>query len=79
MVNPAEIRRRIEAELPGASVIVEDTTGGGDHFSVHVTAEQFRSLSMVQQHQRVYKSLSDLMAGPGAPLHALALKTQAPA
>jgi len=79
MVNPDEIRRRIETELPGASVQVVDTTGGGDHFSVTVVAGEFKSLSLVQQHQRVYKALGDLMAGPAAPLHALALKTSAPA
>ncbi len=79
MVNPDLIRQRIEKELPGAKIEVTDTTGTGDHFSVQVVAEQFRQLPLVQQHQKVYKALGDLMAGPTAPLHALALKTSAPA
>ena len=76
MPDPADIKQRIEAAIPGASVEVEDYTGGGDHFSAVVTAEAFTGLSRIQQHRLVYDALG---ADVGGAIHALALKTQAPA
>ncbi len=78
MVDPELIRKRILAEMPDAQVEVADTTGGGDHFSVKVVSGAFRNLPRVQQHQRVYRALGELMAGSAAPIHALALQTSAP-
>jgi stress-induced morphogen len=70
-----DIRQRIEAAIPGARAEVQDTTGGGDHFSATVTAEAFAGLSRIQQHRLVYGVLG---AEVGGTIHALALKTQAP-
>jgi stress-induced morphogen len=71
-----EIKQRIEAAIPGANADVEDYTGGGDHFRATVTAEAFAGLSRIQQHRLVYDVLGDDVGGP---IHALALKTRAPA
>jgi stress-induced morphogen len=70
-----EIKQRIEAAIPGARAEVEDYTGGGDHFRATVTAAEFDGLSRVEQHRRVYEIFG---AEIGGPIHALALKTQAP-
>lgn len=77
MLNPDDIRARIEAALPGAHVEVVDTTGTGDHFQATVAAPQFEGRSMVEQHQMVYAPLRAEL-GSGA-LHALALRTFTPA
>ena len=74
MVSPEEIQRRIEAALPGAQVVVADTTGAGDHFDVQVTAVEFAGKGLVDQHRLVYGALGQLMPA----IHALALRTQAP-
>lgn len=74
MVSPEEIQRRIEAALPGARVVVADTTGAGDHFDVQVTAAEFAGKGLVEQHRMVYGALGQLMPA----IHALALRTQAP-
>jgi stress-induced morphogen len=74
--DATDIKQRIEAAIPGASAEVEDYTGGGDHFSAVVTAEAFAGLSRVQQHRLVYDALG---ADVGGAIHALALKTHAPA
>jgi stress-induced morphogen len=74
VLDPDEIRRRIEAALPGAAVEVRDTTGGGDHFEARVRAREFAGLSPVEQHRLVYAPLGDLLAS--GELHALALKTE---
>lgn len=74
MLDPEELRRRIEAALPGAEVTVRDTTGGGDHFEARVLAADFAGKTRVQQHQMVYAPLRDLLAT--GELHALALTTE---
>lgn len=77
MLNPDDIRAKIEAALPGAEVEVQDTTGTGDHFMARVVAPQFEGRSMVEQHQLVYAPLRAEI-GTGE-LHALALQTFTPA
>ena len=74
MTTPEEIRRCIEAALPDARVRVADTTGGGDHFDVAVSAAAFAGKTMVEQHRLVYGALSGLMP----QIHALSLHTTAP-
>ena len=74
MVDPAEVRSRIVAALPGANVEVADTTGGGDHFEVSVAAAAFAGLGLVEQHRLVYGALGDLMPR----IHALSLRTETP-
>jgi stress-induced morphogen len=75
MSDPNEIKRRIEAAIPGAHAEVEDYTGGGDHFRATVTAAAFEGLSRIEQHRLVYGVFA---AEIGGAIHALALKTQTP-
>ena len=41
-----ELKRRIEAALPGAEVQVDDLTGGGDHFR-HRARRRFEQLGEI--------------------------------
>jgi acid stress-induced BolA-like protein IbaG/YrbA len=75
-MEAAEVQRLIEAGLPGATVMVQDTTGGGDHFEALVVSEVFEGKTLVERHQVVYTALGDAMR---ARVHALALKTLTPA
>ncbi len=75
MPSAEDIKQRIEAAIPGAQAVVEDYTGGGDHFSATVTATAFDGLSRIQQHRLVYDVFG---AEVGGAIHALALKTQVP-
>lgn len=74
MVSVEEIKRRIEAALPGAKVRV-GTFSGDDHFEAVVEAVQFRGKSLVEQHRMVYAAVDGLLGGA---MHALALKTRVP-
>ena len=74
-ISPVEIRARIQAALPDASVSVTDTTGGGDHFAATVVSAAFAGKGPVERHRLVYAALGDAMRGP---IHALALTTKAP-
>jgi len=74
MMDPVDIRRRIEAALPGSRVTIRDLTGGGDHFEAVVVSELFSGKSLIEQHRMVYAPLRDVLGGV---LHALALRTSA--
>jgi len=76
MIDPNAIRERILGTLPGSDVVVNDTTGTGDHFEARVVSPDFAGKSMVQQHQLVYAPLQDWLKS--GELHALALKTYSP-
>jgi stress-induced morphogen len=74
-MDAVEIERLIKEALPGATVVIEDLRGDGDHYAAHVTAKQFAGMTRIQQHQMVYQALRGRM---GDQLHALALQTAVP-
>jgi acid stress-induced BolA-like protein IbaG/YrbA len=65
----AQVRDAILAALPGAQVSVE--ARGAGHFEVEVVSDAFAGLSRVKQQQRVYAAIAPLLAGDGAPVHAI--------
>ena len=67
-----ELKQMIQTGLEGSEVFVEDLTGGGDHFHVHVYYSGFEGKNTVQQHQLVYKTIGHHM---GNAVHALSIKT----
>ena len=75
MPTSQELQQRIEAALPGATVSVDDTTVGGDHFRAEVVSDRFDGLSRIQQHKLVYDVFG---AEVGGPIHALSIKTSTP-
>ena len=77
-MTPEDIRARIRTALPDAEVSVADTTGGGDHFSATVVSSAFADKGLIERHRLVYAALADVMRGPAAPIHALALTTETP-
>jgi len=74
-VSIDEVRRRIEAAIPGAKVQV-GTFSGHDHFEAVVEAAQFEGKTLIEQHRMVYAAVDGLL---GEAMHALALKTCVPA
>ena len=75
MPTADELKQRIEQALPGASVDVQDLTGGGDHFRAEVESDRFDGLSRIEQHRLVYDVFGDEVGGP---IHALSIKTSTP-
>ena len=74
MMHPDELKHVILAAMPGAKVEVSDLTGGGDHFRIEVTAQEFQGKLLVEQHKRVHEVLKDLM---DTRIHAVQIKTRA--
>ncbi|MCR9128586.1 MAG: BolA family transcriptional regulator [Alphaproteobacteria bacterium] len=70
-----DIASLIREGIEGAEVEITDLAGDGDHYKAVVTAEAFRGVPRVKQHQMVYAALKGRMGGE---LHALALETRAP-
>jgi len=76
MMSPDEIKSTLEKALPGATVEVQDYTGGGNHFQVLVVSASFEGKGLVDQHQMVYGALRESLGNER--IHALALKTYTP-
>jgi acid stress-induced BolA-like protein IbaG/YrbA len=72
-MDASEIKRTIEAGLPGAEVAVHSEDG--HHFEALVVYEGFRDKSLLERHRMVYATLGDSFK---STLHALALRTRAP-
>ena len=62
--------------FPDAEINLTDLAGDNDHWQAEIVSEQFKGKPRVAQHQMVYAALKGKMGGE---LHALALKTRAPA
>ncbi len=76
MVKSDDVIAAIRRSIPDAEVSVEDLSGGGDHLQVNVVSSSFKDISLIQQHQMVYKSLANEIASEA--IHALALNTSTP-
>lgn len=66
----------LKEAFPDADIVLTDLAGDNDHWQAEIVSEQFRGVPRVRQHQMVYAALKGKMGGE---LHALALKTRAPA
>jgi len=72
MVDPDELKQRIEAGIPGARASV---SGDGHHFEAVVEAAAFDGLSRIARHKLVYDVFG---AELGGRIHALSIKTLIP-
>jgi len=61
--------------VPDSRVLVQDTTGGGDHFEAIIISSAFAGKTMIEQHRMVYGALGSSV---GREIHALALRTYTP-
>lgn len=70
-----EIKSRIQAVFPDATVELLDLAGDNDHWQVTVTSSSFNGKSRVEQHKLVMNAIGE---GMGTTLHALSVKTRIP-
>ncbi len=74
-MSESEIRRRIVAAIPDASVELVALAGDDDHWEAIVSSARFRGLTRIQQHRLVYEAIG---ADMGGALHALRVVTKVP-
>lgn len=60
--------------FPGAEIVVEDRTGGGDHFQVTVVSGAFNGLPLIEQHKLVNAALAAPLAD--GTIHELRIRTK---
>ena len=77
-IESFEIEKLLKEAFPTAIIQLDDLAGDNNHYSAVITAEEFKGLSRVKQHQLVYAALKGKMDGPNGILHALALTTKIP-
>ncbi len=70
---PEEVRKLIEAGLPGSQVTV---TGDGSHFEATVVSESFEGKSPLEKQRAVYGTLGDRITS--GEIHALSIKAYTP-
>ena len=75
-ISSEKIKELIKKKFPEADIEIIDTAGDSNHYSVIITAQEFRGKSRVEQHKLVYKALEGAMDGNNGVLHALALQTK---
>jgi stress-induced morphogen len=74
-VSTARFESLLRAAFPDATeLVVEDRTGGGDHFLVAVTAPGFNGLPLLEQHRLVNEALADPLAD--GTIHELRIRTR---
>jgi acid stress-induced BolA-like protein IbaG/YrbA len=73
---PDAITTSIRGALTDAQV---EVSGGGGHYTIAVTSAAFEGKGMLESQRMVYSAIAHLMAGDGAPVHAVdSLKTRKP-
>jgi len=71
----APLETLLQGAFPDATeLVVEDRTGGGDHFQVTVTSPRFNGLSLLDQHRLVNEALADPLAD--GTIHELRIRTR---
>ena len=68
-MDPQEVKKLIEAELPDCNIIVE---GDGSHFMATVVGAIFEGKSPVQKQKLVYATVADKITS--GEIHALTIK-----
>ena len=68
------IRDLLGQAFPGGEILVEDRTGGGDHFQVTVVSGSFNGLPLIQQHKLVNAALAAPLAD--GTIHELRIRTK---
>jgi len=68
------IRDLLDQAFPGGEIVVEDRTGGGDHFQVTVVSAAFDGLSLIEQHKLVNAALAAPLAD--GTIHELRIRTK---
>ena len=70
-----EIKQKIEAVVPGATVYVLDPMNDGQHLQALVISPTFEGMPIFKQQQMVMTGIKDIFQ----TVHALGLKTFTPA
>lgn len=72
-LSPEIIENKLRNLMTIDSIDIKDLRGG-DHWELVIVSPDFKGLSRIQQHQKIYEALEDFMKDDS--IHALKLKTK---
>ncbi|MDE1150930.1 MAG: BolA/IbaG family iron-sulfur metabolism protein [Micavibrio sp.] len=72
-IDPATLKDLIVRGIPGATVVIDDVRGDGQHYAATVVSAQFAGKTRVEQHKMVFGALGAIV---GNEVHALQLTTK---
>ena len=72
-MNTNLIKEKIKESIIDADIKVIDTTGTNDHFKVIVISDEFKNMTLIERHRRVYKTIDQFLT---KEIHALQLSTK---
>jgi acid stress-induced BolA-like protein IbaG/YrbA len=72
-VNKEEVKARIIEGLPDAEVVVNEFSGGNDHYAVLVVSDVFEGKKLLARHRLVLDLFQSEIAS--GEVHALTMKT----
>ena len=67
-----KIKKILKNKIKNSQIFIRDMTGNNDHFNLIVISNVFEGLTLIEQHQIVYKALNLMIT---KEIHALQLKT----
>lgn len=67
-----DIKNLIHSHLNDAHIEVFDLTGTSDHLGINVYSDDFKEMSLIEQHQKLMDILAPRLA---SDIHAVKLKT----
>ncbi len=76
MISTNEVKNMIKKNFLDAEIVVEDMTGGNDHFQILVVSNVFKGKLLIDQHRIVQASLEEAFSD--GRIHAVQIKTETP-
>ena len=67
-----KIKQIVQNNLKDAKVFIHDMTGENNHFNLIVISDEFKNLTLIEQHKIIYNSLDKMIT---KEIHAVQLKT----
>lgn len=71
-IAEAKLLDILQQNFPKAKIILQDTAGDQDHYSLEITCKSFQGLPLIKQHKLVKNALSEVLK---KELHAITIKT----
>ncbi len=71
-ITESKLKNILEKNFPDAEIKITDLVGDQDHYSLNIKSDQFKGLTIMQQHKLVKNALAEVLMGE---LHAITINT----
>lgn len=72
-ISEIKLNQILMTSFPDAEIKITDLVGDQDHYSLDIKSNQFKGLTIIQQHKLVKKALADVLV---SELHAITINTK---